>query len=150
MSLFFFDASALAKRYLTETGSAWVDRVTDPAATGEAVVVAELTRVEVAAAIAARARAGTITSAERDALVGLLLQHCDTDYHMIALDAATVSRAVTLTQQHRLRAYDAVQLATALTAAMVLPGLAFVAADNDLLHAAQAEGLAAENPNHYS
>ena len=55
-----------------------------------------------------------------------------------------------LTQQHRLRAYDAVQLATAIAAAAVLPGLAFVAADNDLLDAAQAEGLTAENPNNYA
>ncbi len=149
MSLFFFDSSALAKRYLTEVGSAWVGSLMDPAS-GEVVVVAEATRVEVAAAIAARARAGAITSAERDALVGLLLHHCDTDYQMVTLDAVTVSRAVTLTQQHRLRAYDAIQLATALVAAAVLPGIAFVAADNDLLHAAQAEGLAVENPNHYS
>ena len=30
MSFFYFDASALVKRYLTETGSAWVNRVIDP------------------------------------------------------------------------------------------------------------------------
>jgi len=50
--------------------------------------------------------------------------------------------------------YDAVQLATALTANAVLtaanlPPLVFVAADDDLLAAARAEGLSVENPNHY-
>lgn len=54
----------------------------------------------------------------------------------------------------KLRAYDAVQLAAALTAndALVtadLSPLIFVAADNDLLAAARAEGLAADNPNLY-
>jgi len=45
-----------------------------------------------------------------------------------------------------------VQLATALAVnasylAAGLPALTFVAADDDLIAAAQAEGLAAENPN---
>jgi hypothetical protein len=50
--------------------------------------------------------------------------------------------------------YDAVQLATALVAnetlaAAGLPSLTFVAADDDLVAAARAEGLDAENPNHH-
>jgi len=48
-----------------------------------------------------------------------------------------------------LRGYDAVQLAAALATA-VLPGLVFVAADDDLLAAAHAEGLAAENHNQHA
>ena len=56
MNFFYFDASALVKRYLTETGSAWVNRVTDPSA-GNSILLAEITRVEVAAALAARHRA---------------------------------------------------------------------------------------------
>lgn len=132
MSLFFLDSSVLVKRYLAEAGSSWVNQLTESSA-GHLIAVAELARVEVAAAVAARCRAGAITTAERDALVDLLLHHFAAEYYIIALDSATVSRAVTLTQHHRLRAYDAVQLATALTAAAVLPGLIFVAADHELL-----------------
>ncbi len=63
-------------------------------------------------------------------------------------------QAVILTQSHRLRGYDAVQLATTLTTntqylAVGLPALTFVTADNDLIIAASDEGLAAENPNTY-
>lgn len=59
-----------------------------------------------------------------------------------------------LTQRHRLRGYDAVQLAAALLAnqpliAAGLPALTFIAADEDLIAAARAEGLPAENPNAY-
>jgi hypothetical protein len=69
------------------------------------------------------------------------------------VDRFGVNHAVVLAQVHRLRGYDAVQLATALTASSLLvqAGLAqptFVAADEDLLAAARAQGLAAENPNH--
>ncbi len=147
MSLLFFDSSALVKRYLTEIGSAWVGAQTDPAA-GNTIVVAEITRVEVAAALAARHRAtGGITRAERDQLFNLLAQHVAAEYRAIPISAAVADRAMQLTQQHRLRGYDAIQLAAGLAAAAVLPTLTFVAADDDLLSAAHAEGLAAENPN---
>jgi predicted nucleic acid-binding protein len=65
-----------------------------------------------------------------------------------------INRAVILTQTHTLRAYDAVQLATALEAHLTvtaggLNGLTFVASDNALLVAATVEGLLIDNPlNH--
>ncbi len=81
-----------------------------------------ITRVEVAAALAARQRAGTgLTMGERDALVRLLARHTTTEYHAIAMSVALMDRAMHLTQRHRLRGYDAVQLATALTTSILLP-----------------------------
>jgi predicted nucleic acid-binding protein len=154
MSVFFLDSSALAKRYLVETGSTWITTLVDPGA-GNVIFVAEITRVEVAAALAARQRAPKgISRKERDDAVDLLLKHCDAEYKITVLSVEVVSRAVSLTQRHRLRGYDAVQLATALQAntaltTVGLPSLTFVAADDDLVAAARAEGLAAENPNHY-
>lgn len=153
MSIFFLDSSALMKRYLQEIGSGWVSRLIDPA-TGYFVVVAEITRVEVAAALAARHRAGAITRNERDNLVNLVLRHFDLEYRIVAIEPTVTSRAVALTQRRRLRGYDAVQLAAALTAnepltAAGLAALTFVAADDDLVAAARAEGLPAENPNQH-
>lgn len=154
MSLFYFDSSALAKRYLTETGSAWVTALTDPAA-DHIIVVGEITQVEIASALAARHRApGGITRQEREAAISLLAKHCHTEYQLVVINHTILEHAVMLTQNHRLRAYDAIQLATALTVhttviAANLPGLTFVAADDDLIVAAQAEGLATDNPNHH-
>lgn len=152
MNYVFLDASAIVKRYLTEPGSAWVDMITDPVA-DNAIVLAEITRVEVAAALAARHRAsGGIALDARDRAVSLLLYHCTMAYQLVPLTPAIVNRAVQLTQTYRLRGYDAVQLATALIVhahylAAGLPGLMFVAADDDLLVAARAEALTVENPN---
>lgn len=154
MSTFYLDASALAKRYLTETGSAWIVALTHPSSQ-HTIVIAEITRVEVAAALAARHRAPSgLSRKERDDAVALLLKHCDVEYRIAPLSSAIIGRAVELTQNHRLRGYDAVQLASALAAnatlvAAGLPGLTFVAADNDLLTAAQSEGLATDNPNNH-
>jgi predicted nucleic acid-binding protein len=152
MSHYYVDSSALVKRYVTELGSEWVVALTDPS-DGHTVIVAEITRVEVAAALAARHRAtGGLTRQERDDAVDLLHHHYDTEYQSIPTTPVLLDRAVRLTQNHRLRGYDAVQLATALLAherlvAAELTGLIFTAADHDLVAAAQAEGLATENPN---
>jgi uncharacterized protein len=52
MSALFFDSSALVKRYLTEIGSTWVAAQINPGS-NNVIVIAEITRVEVAAALAA-------------------------------------------------------------------------------------------------
>jgi predicted nucleic acid-binding protein len=114
MSVLYFDSSALVKRYLTETGSGWVTTLTDPTV-GNTIVSAEITRVEVAAAFAGRQRAPDgITLAERDMLFRLLVQHCLAEYTIVPMSTIIIDRAMHLTQNHRLRGYDAVQLAVAL------------------------------------
>ena len=80
------------------------------------------------------------------------MRHADTEVQLVPANRLIVDRAVLLTQQHRLRGYDAAQLATALivnTQYLVagLPTLTFVAADTNLHAAAAVEGLATENPN---
>ena len=152
MSHFYLDASAVVKRYSPETGTAWVRALTDPTA-GHTIMLGDITLAEVAAAIAAKHRApGGITVEERDNAVGLFLRHCITDYELIAVNRSIIDLAVNLTLNHKLRGYDAVQLATALVAnegltAADLAPLSFVIADTDLVAAASAEGLATENPN---
>lgn len=105
-----------------------------------------------AAAIAARHRApGGISLRQRDAAVDLLAKHIKADYRLVGTTPGILDRAVRLTQTHRLRGYDSVQLATAaithetlLNAGLM--GLMFVAADSDLLSAAEREGLPSQNP----
>ena len=153
MSAFYLDTSALVKRYLVETGTVWVRALLD-VTTGNTVVISEVTLVEAAAALAARQRGGFITVEERNSAVDLLLRHADSEYTLAPLGRTTVDRALALTQRHRLRGYDAVQLATALliaeawnAAGLALP--TFVSADQDLLEAARAEAIVVDDPNNY-
>lgn len=152
MSHFYLDSSAVVKRYSPESGSAWLRAVIDSAA-GHSVILSEITLAEVAAAIAAKHRIpGGIGREERDKALALFLGHCEAEYSLVVVTRTVIDRAVRLTQAHKLRGYDAVQLATALLANQSLvdagfPRLTFVAADGDLLAAANAEGLGIEDPN---
>lgn len=152
MSNYYLDSSALAKRYLPETGTVWIRGLIAPIS-GHTIWIAEIAEVEVASALAARQRAPRgITLQERNAAVALLALHCGGEYRLLTLERPILDTAIELTQRHRLRGYDAVQLATALAAnaaltAAGLPDLTFIAADNDLIAAARAEGLAADDPN---
>ena len=71
MALYYFDASALVKYYVTEPGSTWARQVIDAqepvsAQSRHVILVAEISRVEVAAGLAAIERAGRIRRAERE------------------------------------------------------------------------------------
>ena len=151
MTEYYLDASALVKRYADEAGSVWIRQITEREAE-HTIMLAEVTLAEVAAALAAKHRApGGITPQQRDRALSRFLQDCDEHFLLLLVDRPVIDRAVTLTQNHRLRGYDAVQLATALVASDTLqeqnlPAPIFVASDTDLLSAATAENLAVENP----
>jgi hypothetical protein len=53
MDVYFCDASGIAKRYLQETGTAWVQSLADPAA-GNRIYLARITGVEVISAVTRR------------------------------------------------------------------------------------------------
>ena len=155
MSILYFDSSALAKQYLEEKGTPYIQTLLE-ASSGHTILINELTRIEVAAAIAARQRASDgISIKMRDDAINLLLNNCLNQYSLIPITAAILDRAFTLTQQHRLHGYDAIQLAVALYIneqykQIELPELTLIAAADDLLLAAQNEGLATANPNDHA
>lgn len=151
MTDFYFDASALVKRYADEPGSTWTRQVTD-SCTQDTILIAEITLAEVAAALAAKHRApGGITQQQRDRTLSRFLQDCDEHFLLLPVDRAVIDHAVELTQKHRLRGYDAVQLATAWVTDETLKSqnlspLVFVASDDDLLTAAKSQNLPVNNP----
>ena len=132
----------------------WVRRLSDPAS-GNAIVLSEMTLVEVAAALAARHRVPRgISRRARDNALALFRRHFAAEYEVTPITRPILDHAADLTQRHRLRGYDAVQLATALAVeaslgAAGLPSPTFVAADVDLVAAARVEGLGADDPNLY-
>jgi predicted nucleic acid-binding protein len=154
MSVFYLDSSAIVKRYSPEIGSAWIEKLADIQA-GHTLIFSEIALTEVAAALAAKSRApGGLSLQERDLALKRFLADSDGQYQLIDVKRQIIDLAVKLTQRQKLRGCDALHLATALVAneallAEELPPLTFVAADSDLLTAAQAEGLATENPNLY-
>jgi uncharacterized protein len=151
MATYFFDSSALAKRYVTETGTAWVQALTDPVA-GHSLYVARITLVELVSAIIRRRRNGDLTASAASAALADIRADFATDYQVIEIAAALITRAEALAEQHALRGYDAVQLAAALevNAAYVAAGqppVILISADLELNAASTAEGLSVDDPN---
>jgi predicted nucleic acid-binding protein len=139
----FADSSALVKLYADEPGSADVRKLAH-------LVVSQLARVEVPAALWRKHRLGELTATD----TGVLVADFEADYFgdidesprfsVVAVTAAGVDAAAHLVGVHGLRAYDAMHLASALSVAAVVPeGIDFLAYDGALTAAAAAEGLTA-------
>jgi uncharacterized protein len=155
MAFYYFDASALVKYYVTEPGSTWVRQVIDEqepisGQTRHIILVAEITRVEVAAGLAVIERVGRIRRVERDRAYHRFMSQFAHRYAIMPLSADDFATAAHLTQQYPLKAYDAIQLATALRSHRLLAdhqlAFTFITGDTPLIAAAQAEELLTDNP----
>ncbi len=147
----FLDSSAIAKRYATEVGTAWVEALCAPASENF-IALAQIGLVEVAAVLAAKRRNNQISPDEYEQTFSDLLTDSREQYILVDVDQSVIDDAIQLTRRQKLRGCDAIQLASALFLHKRLlqddlPGITFVCADDDLLAAAIAEGLATENPN---
>jgi uncharacterized protein len=146
----YIDTSALVKRYVAEVGSAWVRRmVARPVQ--DVIYTAALTEVEVCSALQRLVREGRLDTAQAQHLTQRVLQHFTRRYQLIRITRPIVAEAGRLVEGYPLRAYDAVQLACALTVRRSMhrrgmPSPLFVTADTTLLAAAQAAGFSVDNP----
>jgi uncharacterized protein len=146
VSIYFADTSALIKRYVAETGSAWVRSWADPAA-DNTVVISRLITVEMIAGLARRQRERSISAKDFTALRGRFISDADKFYTLIGLRVHVLNAARDLIPRHSLRTLDAIQLASALDARKTLgTAITFVSADHRLLPAAVAEGFVVEDP----
>lgn len=147
----YLDSSGIVKRYIRETGTAWIQSLCSPASS-PSLYTAHVTGAEAMAALMRRTRRGEITAADSAAAIADLQNHLRAEYIPVFITEPLIQRAMGLTKIYRLRGYDAIQLAAALElsgalAALGLPSPLFISADNDLNAAASAEGLAVDNPN---
>jgi uncharacterized protein len=147
VGVYYFDTSALVKRYVAETGTGWVQTITDPAS-GHDIYVVKIAGPE---AVSAFVRQTPPLSTLATVLADFTYDFHN-EYQQLALTDAVIARAMQVADTHRLRGYDAVQLAAAveLDAARVAAGLlplVFASADLALNAAARHEGLLVDDPN---
>ena len=151
MAAYFFDSSAVVKRYVQETGTARVRRLTrlgkpDP------IYLARITAVEVTSAVARRRQGGSLSAPRVRSILTRFRGHLAGRYRILEITPALLTAAMRLADVHALRAYDAVQLAAALELdarwrSAGLGGITLVSADTSLNAAATAESVAVEDPN---
>ena len=151
MSTFYLDTSGLVKRYIDEAGSAELRALITPA-NDKLLITTRLTVIEFHSAIARRRREKPSLSAHYDVVLHAFDRHSVDEYAFVELQTAVINQARKLLDDHPLRAYDSVQLASALIAnqtlvAQNLSPVIFISADNRLNDAAIAEGLEVKNPH---
>ena len=153
MTAYFLDSSVLVKRYVPETGSAWI-RAISALDSGNSLIIARITWVEVRSAIARRQRFGSLTISDASLITQRFRFDLNNQYQVIELDSILAETAGQLVDQYPLRAYDAVQLASLLRIQPAFSTtqstqLIFLTADNRLCEIAIVLGLLTDNPNHY-
>jgi hypothetical protein len=151
MSVYYFDSSALVKRYCYETGSLWVRHLAAPEQ-GNGIFTAHITGIEVVAAIARKARMREMSEPDATTTIRAFRHHFQTQYQIVQMTPEIVDYAMELAEKRGRRGYDAAQLASALVVhadlvASGVSGLIFICADTNLNGIAQAENRSVQNPN---
>jgi len=153
MACLYFDSSALVKRYVQETGTAWIRGLTDPNA-GHECVIATITAVELLAAFYLRTRVGSMTVIQAQQAEAAFRGELPSHFRRLSATSVILDRAMQLVAQHPLRAYDAIQLSSAhflktQRLATNLTAVTFLSADQKLNRAAIAEQLLVDDPNQH-
>lgn len=137
----FADSSAVVKLYADEEGHDQIRGL-------DTLIVSQVARVEVPSALWRKARLGEIDPSAAGVLAAAFAADwsggpgTDPRFPVVALTAELAEAAGRLTGVHGLRAYDAVQLASALAARASTGATTLAAFDRGLRAAATTEGLA--------
>lgn len=151
MNYFYWDASALVKRYARETGTPLVNHLFSSVA-AERMISQVIGLGEVISVFVRKKNVHIITDvAFAQALVDLRAEVIDpVAFKLASVEDSLVFASHPLIQKHTLNATDALVLRSALDAVATLRpegnDLVLVTSDLRLLHAAQVEGLRTFNP----
>ena len=141
--MIYLDSSALIKKYIVEKGTR---EVREFFASRELLWTSKISQAEVWSAFARRRRGGDLTMAQYRAIA----RSFERDWRrfvVIELSDEVLAMIRRIVEQHPLRAFDAVQLASAIWTKQSLgEPLVFVVADEPLLRAAEAMALRVVNP----
>jgi predicted nucleic acid-binding protein len=148
---YYFDSSALVKRYVAETGTPWVNSLWDASA-GNTLYTVRVSGAEIIAALFLRVRTGTLTLPHAQAAASQFKIDFRSRCQILEPTEQVIDLAMMLAEKHGLRGYDAIQLAASLALQSVRLSISsspiiFVCADNRLNAVAIAEALHVETPN---
>lgn len=136
--ILYFDTSAMVKLYVEEEGS---DKVKAVSVQAQVVATSLIGYAEARAAFARAKREARLHAKEYQQALEDLDRDWDS-YFVLEVTEDLVRRAGTLAEDHALRAYDALHLASALTLRdRVQRAVAFLCFDGELEAAARGEGL---------
>ncbi|MBI4688788.1 MAG: type II toxin-antitoxin system VapC family toxin [Nitrospirae bacterium] len=142
MPLYFFDTSALVKRYHVESGSEKVDEIfKDP---DGILVIASITIAEFVSAFARKLNEGIISEDDLRICLSEFSKDIISSFWIIDLERSHINKSVSLIIKHNLRTLDSLQFAVFSTLSPINPTM--VTSDEALLNATVKEGSHAIKP----
>lgn len=148
MIAFYFDTSALIKRYRKEAGSEVLDKVFKLEEPG--FTTCFWTILEFIVAFSARRRRGELSREAFNMLVSRLLKDVLDRFIIIGIDDELVTSAASLAVKHALSSADCLQLASVLSLKNTLEReevrTVLLCSDKDLCKAAEEEGIEVIDP----
>jgi predicted nucleic acid-binding protein len=144
VTTYFFDTSALVKRYHEEAGT---DQVDDLVEDDESeVLISSLTVIESVSAFRRKHNRGELSESEMNQLLGVFFREALDDFVIVPMDESLLTFSFDLVLDDDLRTLDSLQLSTALSLARELETIEFVSADEELVNVAARHGLATVLP----
>jgi uncharacterized protein len=147
LALYYLETSALVKLYVREPGTERLLSLADRSGDNQLAILA-LAQVEFRSAVRRRERNGEIPALVATQLLEVFKRHIEGRFITQAVTDFVLDLASMLVDRYALRAFDAVQLAgyAALKTSAGAAVPVFVCADQELLTAAQHEGMPILDP----
>lgn len=144
MSRFFFDTSALVKRYYEERGSETVDEFVE--ASDADLVITSLSIIETVSAFRRKQNREEIDPSQVDRLLGAFFEEALSEFDILPMSESLYGFSFDLVIEDDLRTLDSLQLSAALSTATEESSPTFVCADRELIAVAEDRGLETVNP----
>ena len=148
LAVFYFDTSAIVKRYHLEQGTEFIDQILGDRAPQDQFHTSFLTLLEVISAIERLADLGQL----RRGVVRPTLARFNSDlyqqFDLWPISNEIITSAATIVGKHKLRSADAIHLATALLLSLAAPDsrIAMVSSDRKLVRAGRQAGFLVLDP----
>lgn len=148
MPVYYLETSALVKKYRTEKGTEVVAELFQHKQGSDIFITSYFTVVEITSVATRLLRAGALTSQAYQVIMGNLSGDMRETVRLQSVSDSVLSESIRLTQDHALRAPDAIHVATALGVKAGIRGnpFYFLGSDARLNTACQASGLLVLDP----
>lgn len=139
MSTYFFDTSALVKRYHEEEGTDTVDEILER--DGVDVLISSLTVIESVSAFRRKYNRGEISESEMKQLIGVFFRESLDRFGILPMEESLSNFSLGLVLEDDLRTLDSLQLSAGLSLAQEVDDVVFVTADDELADVGERHGL---------
>lgn len=144
METYFFDTSALVKRYHEEQGTERVDEILDDEE--PEILISSLTVIESVSAFRRKHNRGDVTESEMQQLLSVFFREALDDFVIVPLEESLLTFSFDLVLEDDLRTLDSLQLSAGLSLAEEMSDIQFATADTALADVARERGLATVVP----